>query len=279
MLPSDDQTLVNAHFQATLPHWRSIYSEDGIAPLIYQQRRMRALQYIDDLCLPPNASLLEIGCGPGIMTVDLARRGFSVEAIDTVQGMLEETSRAIRQAGVEDRVHVSQSDARRLNFSESTFDLVLMIGVTDWLDSLDAPFLEVHRVLKPGGFLVVSAGNAWPLHEMLDPWLNPAWVPVRRFAGRLLRKTGLRKPRARTKAYRTRNFDTILSAAGLQAIRRSTLGFGRFTMFNRPLFGHSIGRKIYWKLQHLADKGYPFLRSKGFVYLIVASKLHSRKSP
>jgi ubiquinone/menaquinone biosynthesis C-methylase UbiE len=269
----DDQQLVNAHFQSTLDHWAAVYKEKGISPLIYQQRRVRAVQYIDDLHLPANSRVLDIGCGPGFMTLDLAARSFRIDAIDSVPAMVLETANRIRRAGFSERVQVTQGDAHELNFPESTFDLVLMIGVAEWLDSLTGPLRQIYRVLKPGGFLVVSAGNGWPLHEMLDPLLNPALRPMKRLAGRALRKTGLRKPRARTKSYAIAQFDASLAAAGLRPIRRATLGFGPFTVFNRQVFSHDAAKKVHTKLQNLADRNHPVLRSKGQVYLVVALKV------
>jgi SAM-dependent methyltransferase len=271
--PIDDQQLVNAHFESTLDHWGNVYKEEGISPLIYQQRRVRALQYIDDLHLPANSRVLEIGCGPGFMTLDLALRSFRVDAIDAVSGMVLQTANQVHRAGVYERVRVTKGDVHNLNFPESRFDLVLMIGVAEWLDSLTGPLKEIRRVLKSGGFLVVSAGNGWPLHEMLDPLLNPALRPVKRLAGRALRKTGLRQPRVRTKSYPTTRFDGSLVAAGLRPIKRATLGFGPFTVFNWPVFSHHAARKIHSKLQNLADRNHPVLRSKGQVYLVVATKI------
>jgi hypothetical protein len=149
--------------------------------------------------------------------------------------------------------------------------------VTEWLVSLTQPLCEIFRVLKPGGHLIISADNTWPLNQILDPVFNPALKPVKSRIGRILRAAGLRTPRPRFHAYSLAAFDDELARAGFDKIAGQTLGFGPFTFCNRRVLNEQAGWNFHLRLQALADTGVPLLRSAGLVYLVLARKpLHFR---
>jgi SAM-dependent methyltransferase len=145
---------------------------------------------------PSDKAVLEVGSGFGLVLVWLATQGahaFGVEAVpwmvDDVRTYLERLPTEIRE-----RVHVQHGSASQLPYEDSSFDLVLSIeALSHYLEY--KPFLaEAHRVLRPGGKLLVVDGNnglnpftrrrckhIWALHERdmvdeADPWL---FVPKR----------------------------------------------------------------------------------------------------
>src|SRR6266516_4638009 len=85
------QKLVDAHFQAHVGQWRDVYEEALVEGAIYRKRLEIVLQWIDELGIPAGEKVLEIGCGSGRCTVALAQRGYFVQAIESVAGMLEST--------------------------------------------------------------------------------------------------------------------------------------------------------------------------------------------
>src|SRR5262245_6348754 len=105
--PTAYQQRLNTHFESTLPYWSEIYESDRVYARIYQERRIRALRFIDELGLPTASCVLEVGCGPGLTTLDLARRGFKVDAIDTVAAMVQQTTTRIQAAGLQHEVRIS----------------------------------------------------------------------------------------------------------------------------------------------------------------------------
>src|SRR2546429_4833353 len=62
------QAIVNAHFESSALQWERIYGAATLGGRIYQARMAIALQWIEQLHLPPTARLLEIGCGAGFAT-------------------------------------------------------------------------------------------------------------------------------------------------------------------------------------------------------------------
>ena len=94
-----DDSLVQQHFRSTFSYWEQIYAERSVYGRIYQERARRAIACADDLGLSSGAPVLEIGCGPGIITTALAQKGVSVWAIDSLQEMGERTKETARLAG------------------------------------------------------------------------------------------------------------------------------------------------------------------------------------
>ena len=269
---SHHDTLVHQHFRSTLPYWEQIYAGRSVYDRIYQERARRAIGYLDCISLSRHIPVLEVGCGPGVITAAMARKGFCVSAIDSVPEMVERTRANAQQAGLGSQVLARVGNIESLPFADASFELVMVIGVSEWLVSLTRPLAEIFRVLRPRGHLIISADNNWPLHEILDPVVNPALKPIKRCIGKLLRFAGLRSLQPRFHAYSLRELDNALSNSGFEKIASQTLGFGPFTLFNQKLLNEETGWKIHLSLQRLADTGVPLLRSAGLVYLVLARK-------
>jgi 2-polyprenyl-3-methyl-5-hydroxy-6-metoxy-1,4-benzoquinol methylase len=264
--------LVQRHFRSTLPYWEQIYADRTVYGRIYQERARRALACVDDVGLSTGAPVLEIGCGPGIIATAMARKGLTVSAIDSLQEMVDRTNAMAHGAGVGSRVFAQAGHIGHVPFADATFELVVLIGVTEWLVSMTQPLREISRVLKPGGHLIVSADNNWPLHQILDPVFNPALKPLKRGIGKVLRTVGLRTRQPRFHAYSLRRFDDELAHAGFNKLAGQTFGFGPFTFCTRRVLNDYAGWKLHLRLQELADKGVAPLRSAGLVYLVLAQK-------
>lgn len=272
-LPLGQQELVDAYFQATVSEWAAIYQrKEDVYARIYQQRRTAALALVDKMALPQSARILEIGCGPGLTTVALAQRGYLVHATDTLSAMTEATRDRASRVGLQHRVMTSIGDVRNLAFPNNSFQLALMIGVTEWLDSLGQPFKEIARVIAPGGFLIVSSDNTMALHQLVDPILNPALAPLKKAKWAIRRALGLGKPQPRGYAYSIKQLNSRLVAAGFEIKEGVTAGFGPFSFLGRKLFSESTSLSINQKLQDWANASVPVLRTVGRVYIVAAAK-------
>jgi ubiquinone/menaquinone biosynthesis C-methylase UbiE len=154
-------------------YWRNLYQANGVFEVIYQQRRTIVLDLVDGLGLASRSHILEIVCGAGLTTIALAQRGYTVQAVDAVDRMLVLTRQAAAETGVADRVMTSLGDAHALAFPDGAFSLVIGMGVAPWLHSLNTAIREFARVLRPGGYLILTADNRWRLNHVLDPLFFP----------------------------------------------------------------------------------------------------------
>src|SRR5438309_1572962 len=206
------QLIVDTYFKASVRDWEEIYTRKDLNAVIYQQRKTFVLALVDKLGLPLDEKVLEVGCGAGLTTVALAHRGYSVDAVDSVDEMANLTGRRAVEASVAHRVRTAVGDINDLIFPSDHFGLVVAIGVLPWLHSIYEPMRELARVTKPVGYLIVSVDNRWRLHELLDPRLNPIHAPIRKLARALLRRDNLPQV-PETRRCSPREFDSILQKA------------------------------------------------------------------
>lgn len=110
----------------------------------------------------PGGSALDVGCGTGNYTIELAKRGLKATGIDSSEEMLAWAEEKARRKGLE--ITFQRGDAMNLPFPESSFEMVISNGLLCFLKEPEKALIEMHRVLKPGGRLVIGTLNRW------SPW-------------------------------------------------------------------------------------------------------------
>ena len=174
------QEKVNAHFQAEASYWKDIYARKTIYAELYRARLATTLAWIDDLVLAPGSRVLEVGCGAGFLSVELAKRGLRVYAIDSAETMVELTRQHAEESGVTELLSVGIGDVYDLGFEDGSFDLVVALGVIPWLERPELAIREMARVSMPGGHVLLTDGNRMALSLLLDPWNTAALAPLGR---------------------------------------------------------------------------------------------------
>jgi ubiquinone/menaquinone biosynthesis C-methylase UbiE len=108
--------------------------------------------------LAPGTRLLDCGCGPGAITVGLARRVAPglVVAVDREPGQTELTRDRAAAEGL-DNVEVLVADAASLPFPEGSFDAVFSHALIEHLSRPVEVLAEFRRVLAPGGMAALAA--------------------------------------------------------------------------------------------------------------------------
>jgi SAM-dependent methyltransferase len=142
------------------------HSEDGFwqafAPFMFHEDRLAATPTEVDQLLAlttpdPEAKILDLGCGPGRHSLELARRGFEVTGVDRTSIYLEE-ARAI--AAEQLLVVEFVQDDMRAFLRQSSFDVVLSMYTSFGYFKEAAENLQVlsniFGCLRPGGFLLME---------------------------------------------------------------------------------------------------------------------------
>lgn len=106
--------------------------------------------------LPSNPAILDVGSGPGMQTLEIARIcGGTVTALDVNQKFLTELQKRAREAGFSDRIKTVQGSMSAMPFDENSFDLIWAEGaifVIGFAEGLH----EWKRFLKPDGYMAVT---------------------------------------------------------------------------------------------------------------------------
>lgn len=102
------------------------------------------------LAVQPGERILDLGCGDGSLTVQIAERGASVVGVDSSASMIA----AARARGLDARL----ADIRALAFNDE-FDAVFSNAALHWVRDADAAVAGVYRALRAGGRFVAEFGG------------------------------------------------------------------------------------------------------------------------
>jgi ubiquinone/menaquinone biosynthesis C-methylase UbiE len=144
-----------------------------------EDRRYRSHYHLRELFTSlegDDQTLLEVGCGIGVDSIQLAKRGFQVTAIDLTENALEIAEQFAQQRGV--HVDFQLGNAEGLAFPDETFDAVYSFGVLHHTPDIARSVSELRRVLRPGGTAYVMLYARYSLvnlaHRLLRlPYESP----------------------------------------------------------------------------------------------------------
>jgi ubiquinone/menaquinone biosynthesis C-methylase UbiE len=110
--------------------------------------------YLDLLGVTAGERVLDVGCGSGVVTREIARRvGADGRAIglDPSAELLAVADELARAAGLHDRVEFREGSALQIPFSDGFFDAVLCVTVLSHVPGGERVIPELMRVVRPGG--------------------------------------------------------------------------------------------------------------------------------
>lgn len=123
--------------------------------------------FINFYNLKDGDKILDIGCGKGFMLYDFknANSKFEVEGIDI-------SDYAIKNAKPEMKKYLKVGDAKKLNYADNTFDLVISITTVHNLDLKECKesLQEIERVSKKYKFITVDAYSNEKERELINSW-------------------------------------------------------------------------------------------------------------
>ena len=131
----------------------------------------RAFEMMSDV--PGSPRILDVGCGPGMQTVELLRiASGTVVALDLIPEMITRVRARAESAGVSDRLETLERDMKEMAFGESSFDVVWSEGAI-YLLGFDAGLRKGKDCVKPGGYVAASEA-VWlkpnPPPEVVEFW-------------------------------------------------------------------------------------------------------------
>ncbi len=120
----------------------------------------RTREILERFLPSPPAVICDVGGGPGVYAAWLARLGYEVHLIDTVELHVQQAL-AVSAAQPETPIATCrQGDARKIDLAESSVDATILFGplyhLTDRADRV-AALREAGRVTRPGGLIFVAA--------------------------------------------------------------------------------------------------------------------------
>ena len=192
--------MIDSHYKNV--HARRIFdgvaqSYEGPAQILsfFQYDRWRRF-LVSQLNLAPQAFVLDVCTGTGLVAFDIARRkGCRVVGVDLSDRMIEQAQRNVRTVCLARSVDLVKGRAESLPFSDQSFDAVVFTFLLRYVRDPQATLCELSRVLRPGGQLVSLEffvpqspvlRALWLLHTRLvlplgTRFLSPGWREVGSF--------------------------------------------------------------------------------------------------
>ena len=146
------------------------YGEPGakFQPLVERFVRLVGARHIGFLSrgLAPGARVLDVGCGRGVVLGPLADRGLEVHGVEV-------SAAAARGADPRAEIRIAP-DLRTAGYPDAFFDEVMIWHVLEHLQDPRATLIEAHRILKPGGRLIVAVPNfeSWQARWSGADWFH-----------------------------------------------------------------------------------------------------------
>ncbi len=147
--------------KAMSDHWTArAHRFDGAASHV---RHREEWQRVFSAALGSEArDVVDLGCGTGACALLLAELGHRVTAVDGSEGMLAHARREAQTRGLE--IAFIQSAMDDANLNDASSDVVTLRNVLWTLENPQGALALAHRILRPGGSLLVSDGM-WFLHR------------------------------------------------------------------------------------------------------------------
>lgn len=118
---------------------------------------------------------LDIATGTGRFALELALNGAKIIAVDSSKGMLQVTNNQFKKAKLRKMLEIKKGVATKLPVATKSIDICICINAMNHIEKYLNALYEIKRVLKPGGFAVISYTN----------WISPyfpfgVWVNIRK---------------------------------------------------------------------------------------------------
>jgi ubiquinone/menaquinone biosynthesis C-methylase UbiE len=256
---SDEQYRSLKHFNELSDYWYEIYQdESSFAGYTLRKQHHFVLDFVERT--ESAKHILDVGCGAGVTALELAHRGYQVSGLDIAPNMIQKAQSEAqrRHLGCEFKVGV----AEKLPYPDQHFDIIIALGLLGNIRDDMPVIIDMARVLKPGGHLILSMPNLLALDLLVAlPRSLPIMLGATRFRHplRVIGNLGRRLIRRNVKAISTLRFNHCvtppkfvgrLQQHGFNKVSYYPLTFGPLMPFGLRLVNDAVS--IYISEQMVA---------------------------
>jgi 2-polyprenyl-3-methyl-5-hydroxy-6-metoxy-1,4-benzoquinol methylase len=146
----------------------------GSTPIAhFLNKRMTLI--LDRLASMAGGRLLDAGCGPGILLSRLAGGKFELFGVDSSPEMIREANAIVGAQNA--RFAVARLD--QLPYPSEFFDVILALGVLEYVTELEAALTELMRIAKPNAIILVSMLNRESIYWRWELHIYRAWTALK----------------------------------------------------------------------------------------------------
>lgn len=147
---------MNQWLEKSVTHWDQFAADwhSNSDNMWEKGSRRTILPFLQRQVLATDGPVLDAGCGDGYASCKLASLGYSVEGIDIAGEMIRLANDRANKNGLS--IRFQTGDVSQLPFEDDAFAGILTINVVEFTPSPLRAIKELHRVLSPGGTLVLG---------------------------------------------------------------------------------------------------------------------------
>lgn len=241
-------------FSQKANYWNELYSHP--ATLFEHHmclRRDHAAAYIQSH-FDTGTSLLDLGCGAGVLSEKLLEMGYHVTAADASPDMVALSCERLKRFPETLRRHC-QANCLNLPFADGEFDLVVCLGMFGYFDEVTRALREIERVLKPGGTLIISVRNrntyrVFDLLQLAKHLFRPLRAAAQRIAQAFRPSLPAREYPAGDDGFRIEIYDSParlikgVSQRGYTLVDFDGLGYGPLAVAGHKLFSEGFSIRL-----------------------------------
>ncbi len=255
------------HFDEFSLHdkWSKLYL-DVTNPENYDfvMRRKKLEGLLDPIAIP-GRRVLDIGCGTGIMAHFFVGKGCQYIGTDASSKMIEQ-ARVRHLSKKNNKIRFIISDVEELNFKDNCFDIILAAGLIEYFDNCSKALLEMIRILKPEGILIITLPR-----KCLNTFMSKRMhfiTPLYHYYLTMTRRNVKPKYTIRHTLYHDNEIDTMLHRYGC---RKKDARFYNTEVVFYPL--NKLFPKTAFKIKQKAEKfSDSLLRPFSTGYIVSAEK-------
>ncbi len=263
---------VAGYFTSCSDYWCDVYdkkvSHQSFNHYAICKRMEIVLRLVSDYAGANKLTMLDMGCGTGVVMEQLLLQGHTVYGIDISPGMVDRTKQRV---GRYSSASCMLGDMERLPVASNSIDLVLCLGGLPYLHNDWTGVAEISRVLKPGGMGIIILPNAFRLGCLFDPYYylcriweylwHTIWKSNRKPLSASARNFGKNR-NFRIRRYRLNGINRTLLANNLAEVRTVGVDYGPPTFFRRAILPETIAIRCSEVVRESAKKkGLTWLRA------------------
>ena len=131
------------------------YYLNSVTAYSFRIRQKRVIEYLDNL---NGKKILDIGCGPGIMVDYMIEKNFEYHGVDISEKMIDVCNK--KYSNIES-VKFSIGAIEAIKYPDNFFDIVIVMGVVEYVDKDLNAIKELARVVKPQGTVIITLPNKY----------------------------------------------------------------------------------------------------------------------
>ena len=247
---------VRNYFSHQSEYWDSLYSApegpEGFLKHELTRRKEIVFDSIEENKVAPLRSALDLGCGSGQYTAPLSQMGLDCYGADISEEMLTLAQQKLPPDSSVTWIH---SDCRNVPLDDQSVDLILCVGVLEYLTDDQPALEEIRRLIRPNGLAIVTFPNTYKLRNLLNPYYYLIRVWTYHFKNNTSgTNDSLDYCKAIVRRYSYLKIRQLAKQSGFQTLALKGCAFGPFSLWKKDILPLKSSIKISDTLEHMSNR-------------------------